>query len=665
MRAARRRDRVSGTTAPSASQAARPIRRLLSRRARADQADRFAALLEGHTSPTGPQEARLLALADAARSLPRPRLDPVRRDAIRARILADLATATAAATADATATAAESPGRARRPHGNRVRAAVRRAWAGPSTVGVPRLAQTMIAAGLSVAIAVIGLALSARDALPGEPLYRVKRQVEDIQVSLERDPVARAKTRLDVAGVRMSELRLLTIGAPAALGGRPSIGSPTRRPTTGRPGSLPLPLPAAPATAPTGPSTSTSAVGPTPPAGPLGPAAPVPTPTAGPGAPTGAVGPLGSAPATTSTRPPVSASTSEAPSTSGAPSTSEAPSNPSIHGMGGHHADAGTINKLLWAWCAQARAAAQVLLARADAGNLDAWRALATFTADQNSSLAVVITELPPGTTDAAHAAVDLIGQFRRGLGPTPPGTFPTAPRLPSAPAGAPTAPATPTATVSDGTPADPATPDGPATPDSTATPDSPITPESTATSNGTEPGVPASTRASATGSSPSGTSPSGTSTGGTSTGGTPAGDTDDPPSGSAEPADTGRAPSDDLGLAPRPSSTPAAGVRPSEVANPPGAPSPAPTAPAGSAADTGADGTISDLEPRPEQSSPTDAEPQAPRSALVEGTPGGDDAAPADNATADKATADNATEDPATAGTSGAAPDDAAITAG
>ncbi|MCK9875423.1 DUF5667 domain-containing protein [Frankia sp. Ag45/Mut15] len=651
MRAARRRDRVPGTTTPSASPAVRPIRRLLSHRTRADQADRFAALLEGHASPTGPQEARLLALADAARSLPRPRLDPVRRDAIRARILADLATtaADATTTTTATATAAESRGRARRPHGNRVRAAVRRAWAGPSTVGVPRLAQAMIAAGLSVAIAVIGLALSARDALPGEPLYRVKRQVEDIQVSLERDPVARAKTRLDVAGVRMSELRLLTIGAPA-LGGRPSIGSPTQRPTTGRPGSLPLPLPAAPATAPAGPSTSTSAAGPTPPAGPLGPAAPVPTPTAGPGAPTGEVGPLGSALATTSTRPPVSAS------------TSVAPSHPSTHGMGGHHADADTINKLLWAWCAQARAAAQVLLARADAGNLDAWRALATFTADQNSSLAVVINELPPGTTDAAHAAVDLIGEFRRGLGPTPPGTFPTAPRLPSAPAGAPTAPATPTPTGSDGTPADPATPDGtttpvgPTTPDSAATLDSPITPESTATSNGTGPSVPASTRASATDSSPSGTSPSGTSTGGTSTGGTPAGDADDPPSGSAEPADTGRAPSDDVGLAPRPSSTLAVGVRPSEVAHPPGAPSAAPTAPAGSAAGRGAGGTISDLEPRPEQSSPTDAEPQAPRPALVEDTPGAGDAAPADNAT----------EDPATAGTSGAAPDDdAAITAG
>ncbi|CAO5187818.1 putative DUF5667 domain-containing protein [Frankia sp. AiPs1] len=425
-------------------------------------ADHLAAVLDGSIPASGPQETRILALVDTARDLPRPQLDPASREAMRAQLLAALANV---ALADPIPTGqAPVPGAGSTSHprlvGPRDRppyAGVRhprsywsrRPRAGRHPIAVPRVARALLAAGLSVTVAVIALALSARDALPGEPLYSVKRRVENLQVSLERDPVARAKTRLDVAGVRMSELRSITGGGPpgradgqsatpghrrtrsagpnptpgpgsSATSGRPAAAdegtippgglpaalSARPRPRSAPPASvpfLPVPFPSAPRRSAPPPSAPVDAMATAGPPGPLR----LPSPTG-----------ISAAPLT----PPPSAS----PPPAAPPPAPESPAS-ALPAGAGHRAsaerppDATTVNNLLWAWCTQAHAASQVLLARADAGNLDAWRTMASFTASQARSLSSILIELPPGTKGAARAALGLISEFRRELGPNPP----------------------------------------------------------------------------------------------------------------------------------------------------------------------------------------------------------------------------------------------------
>ncbi|WP_261558285.1 DUF5667 domain-containing protein [Frankia tisae] len=179
------------------------------RRTRAKQA---ATLLDGQRPPTDPAELRLVNAAAALRGLPTPRMSPVRRDALRAHLLAVLTQTALAQTALAQAGSAQAGPAIARGSGATGRR-VRRV--SPRRARVLRTARPLLAVSLACAVALVGLAVSAQDALPGETLYSVKRQVENIQVSLARDPVAKAKTRLDVAGTRMDELRTITLGQGA------------------------------------------------------------------------------------------------------------------------------------------------------------------------------------------------------------------------------------------------------------------------------------------------------------------------------------------------------------------------------------------------------------------------------------------------------------------
>ncbi|MCM3885728.1 hypothetical protein ND747_19055, partial [Frankia sp. R82] len=79
------------------------------------RADRFAALLDGDAPPAGPSEVRLVALADAARALPHPQVDPVRRAAIRAQLLAELAAVAEASAPAGTPDSARAAAAARAP----------------------------------------------------------------------------------------------------------------------------------------------------------------------------------------------------------------------------------------------------------------------------------------------------------------------------------------------------------------------------------------------------------------------------------------------------------------------------------------------------------------------------------------------------------------------
>ncbi|WP_390479737.1 DUF5667 domain-containing protein, partial [Frankia casuarinae] len=93
-----------------------------------------------------------------------------------------------------------------------------------------RAARPLLAGALTAAVTTAALAVSSGDSLPGDTLYGVKRQVEDLQVSLVRDPVERAKTRLGMAGLRMSELRTITVNDGGVIAPETGAGAPETSP---------------------------------------------------------------------------------------------------------------------------------------------------------------------------------------------------------------------------------------------------------------------------------------------------------------------------------------------------------------------------------------------------------------------------------------------------
>jgi len=73
------------------------------------------------------------------------------------------------------------------------------------------------AAGLALAMVLASAVAGSADSLPGHVLYPVKRAVEDTRLALAPDGEARARLRLQMAGSRALELRLLAeAGAPIA-----------------------------------------------------------------------------------------------------------------------------------------------------------------------------------------------------------------------------------------------------------------------------------------------------------------------------------------------------------------------------------------------------------------------------------------------------------------
>nr|MDT0667722.1 DUF5667 domain-containing protein [Micromonospora sp. DSM 115978] len=88
---------------------------------------------------------------------------------------------------------------------DRLAAAVR----SPRRRRATRLARPALVGALASSVAVVGLTVGAQDALPGEPLYSVKRQVEQIQVTLAGSETARARAHLDIARTRLDEMQSL------------------------------------------------------------------------------------------------------------------------------------------------------------------------------------------------------------------------------------------------------------------------------------------------------------------------------------------------------------------------------------------------------------------------------------------------------------------------
>lgn len=156
-------------------------------RRHAREIEQLAALLDGSRAPNevGRDVRRLGTLATAVvehEPFEAVTLSPANREAMRARLLADIANG-ATETAPVTAPVREP----------------RRAGSRSFRLGV--------ATGLaSAVVGTTGVAFAAQDALPGEALYRVKQATESARLSLAGDVVQHGRLQLQFAEERLDEV---------------------------------------------------------------------------------------------------------------------------------------------------------------------------------------------------------------------------------------------------------------------------------------------------------------------------------------------------------------------------------------------------------------------------------------------------------------------------
>ncbi len=149
------------------------------------QADDLERLLSGGRTST-PQAARDLApLAELARSLvPAQHAPPAEfRSALRAQLVAEAAARVPAP--------GIPPQRAR-----------------PTTPA--RVRQAVAAVALASVVTGVGAAAASTRALPGDPLYGLKRQIENVQLDLARGDLGQGREHLQQAEARLSEAEALT-----------------------------------------------------------------------------------------------------------------------------------------------------------------------------------------------------------------------------------------------------------------------------------------------------------------------------------------------------------------------------------------------------------------------------------------------------------------------
>lgn len=160
------------------------------------RAERFAQLLDEasggrrhHLRTSDDDElAALLAIPRELAATPAPELDPEFRVGLRAMLVAT------AEREGIGATAAPPPAPAPRP--------------APSLRG--SRARTAIIAGVAVgAVALTGMSTASENAVPGDPLYGLKRSTERAQLALASSDVGRGQLYLDFARSRLQEARLL------------------------------------------------------------------------------------------------------------------------------------------------------------------------------------------------------------------------------------------------------------------------------------------------------------------------------------------------------------------------------------------------------------------------------------------------------------------------
>lgn len=82
--------------------------------------------------------------------------------------------------------------------------------------GHPRLRQAVAGLALATVVTGVGSAVASTQALPGDSLYGLKRQIEGVQLALARGDVARGRELLEQADARLSEAEQLMAGAAGA-----------------------------------------------------------------------------------------------------------------------------------------------------------------------------------------------------------------------------------------------------------------------------------------------------------------------------------------------------------------------------------------------------------------------------------------------------------------
>ncbi len=180
------------------------------------RAERVEALLCGARQPATGQDKLVLDTVATLHAWPPPTMHPDFRAALRTRLLAESFDAVSPGAAGETVTAPSAPGRATRPRHASGRAAAKRARAGgggaagqPPRHWVGRLARPALVGALASSVAAAGVTLGARDAMPGDTLYGIKRHVEQMQVTLAGGEEAQAEARLGLARARMDEVQAL------------------------------------------------------------------------------------------------------------------------------------------------------------------------------------------------------------------------------------------------------------------------------------------------------------------------------------------------------------------------------------------------------------------------------------------------------------------------
>ncbi|WP_030207645.1 DUF5667 domain-containing protein [Streptomyces sp. NRRL S-87] len=191
----------------SAHRRANAFAQALEDQAPADPAEAAAEQPEAPADTAEPADyARMLALADALGTLPRPQLDAEVKVVQRAQLIAAMETMVMEGTVGAGASAD--------PHVPEQRTGRGAHRATPLRKLRPRSrwSKGIAAGGLTVGVAAgafSGVAAASTDALPGDSLYPVKRGMEDLRLGMADGDADRGELYLDQASTRLSEARRL------------------------------------------------------------------------------------------------------------------------------------------------------------------------------------------------------------------------------------------------------------------------------------------------------------------------------------------------------------------------------------------------------------------------------------------------------------------------
>ncbi len=151
------------------------------------RAEEFATLLEGGRAPEGDELADLVTLASTLRPAALAPAPDFRAE-LRERLVREAAARTPAAVPAPRTSADRAP---------RIR---------------HRLTQAVGLATAATVLSGAGLAFASSNAVPGDPLYSVKRGIESVQLSLARADLPQGRELLEQANSRLAEAELLAQG---------------------------------------------------------------------------------------------------------------------------------------------------------------------------------------------------------------------------------------------------------------------------------------------------------------------------------------------------------------------------------------------------------------------------------------------------------------------